>query len=232
MKRVYSMEVCETLEEILEPRRCALVPVDIQNDAMRREGKIAKAGQDISMMLEILPRCSELIGRARELGIFILHVQTVTLPEGRSDSPSWWRAKGGGMAGDPEFMLAGTWGADICEECAPLPGEPVVTKHRSSAFRGTNLDLILRANGVETVVLIGEQTPGCIEATYRDAAYHDYYNMLVEDCVGAFDRELHEASIKIQRARHDVCLAEGVLSIWREAREHEAAEPAQLAAIR
>jgi nicotinamidase-related amidase len=169
--------------------------------------------------------------RARELGIFVVHIQTITLPDGRSDSPSWWRAKGGGMAGDPEFMLEGTWGAEICEECAPLPGEPVVTKHRSSAFRGTNLDLILRSNRIETVVIIGEQTPGCIEATYRDAAYHDYYNVLVEDCVGAFSRELHEASITIQRARHDVCLADEVLSIWRGARARETAGRGALAPV-
>jgi nicotinamidase-related amidase len=232
MRRVHDMDVCETLEEILEPRRCVLIPVDIQKDAMRPEGKIARAGQDISMMLEILPRCSDFISRARALGIFVVHVQTITLAEGRSDSPSWWRAKGGGMAGNPEFMLEGTWGAEICEECAPLPGEPVVTKHRSSAFRGTNLDLILRANGVETVVIVGEQTPGCIEATYRDAAYHDYYNVLVEDCVGAFSRELHEASIKIQRARHDVCRAEDVLAIWRRARERETAGSERLAGVR
>ena len=88
-------------------------------------------------------------------------------------------------------------------------------RRRSSTARarsaGTDLDLILRAAGIETVVVIGEQTPGCVEATFRDAAYHDYYNVLVEDCVAAFDEEQHEASLLVQRRRHDVCTAEQVL---------------------
>jgi nicotinamidase-related amidase len=117
------------------------------------------------------------------------------------------------------FAVEGTWGADFCEGCEPKPGEIVVTKHRSSAFVGTNLDMILKSNGVKTVVIIGEQTPGCVEATYRDAAYYDFYNVLVEDCVAGRDRELHEASIKIQKARHDVVTTEQLFSIWSRYRD-------------
>jgi nicotinamidase-related amidase len=72
--------------------------------------------------------------------------------------------------------------------------------------------------GVETVVVIGEQTPGCVEATFRDAAYHDYYNVLVEDCVAAYDPEQHEASLLIQRRRHDVCVADDVFAVWQRER--------------
>jgi nicotinamidase-related amidase len=225
MREVYGKLVCETIEEVLEPEGCALVVVDVQNDAMLPEGKIAQAGNDISGMLEILPKCAAFLEEARALGIFVVHVQTITLLEGRSDSPSWIRAKGD-IVNEGEFFLEGTWGAQICDEVAPLPGEPVVTKHRSSAFRGTDLDMILRGSGVRTVVIIGEQTPGCIEATYRDAAYHDYYNVLVEDLVAAFDRELHEASLKIQRARHDVVRSEDVLAVWRRVREGRAVQTA------
>jgi nicotinamidase-related amidase len=217
MKEVYGKLVREGLEEVLEPDVCAVLSVDMQNDAMHPDGKIRTAGNDISGMLEILPRCSRFLAEARALGVLVVHVQTITLRDGRSDSPSWIRAKGG-IVNEGEFFLEGTWGAEFSPEVAPIAGEPVVTKHRSSAFHGTDLELILRGNGVETVVVIGEQTPGCIEATYRDAAYHDFYNVLVEDCVAAFDPELHEASLKIQRARHDVCTAEDVLSVWRRAR--------------
>jgi len=222
MRVVHRMVIWETLEEVLHPDQCAVLLVDLQNDFMRPEGKIAQSGVDVAEMIALLPRCASFLGTARELGVFVVHVQTITLAEGRSDSPSWWRAKSGGMAGDPNFALEGTWGAEICEECEPLPTEVVLTKHRSSAFHGTALDLILRSNGIQTVVVIGEQTPGCVEATYRDAAYHDYYNVLVEDCVAAFDRELHEASLKIQRARHDVALAREVIAIWQRARAEQA----------
>jgi biuret amidohydrolase len=212
MREIHGKLVCETLEEVLE-RRCALLVIDLQNDMMRAEGKVALAGNDMSGMFRIMPRCVRFIENARAARVPVVHIRTTTLPDGASDSPSWLRAKGS-MVRTGDFCVEGTWGAEICEEVAPLPGEVVVTKHRSSAFVGTSLDLVLRQLGAETVVIIGEQTPGCVEATFRDAAYHDYYNVLVEDCVAAFDHELHEASLLIQRRRHDVCTAADVLRVW------------------
>jgi nicotinamidase-related amidase len=217
MLEIYGKQVCETLEEVLEPSQCALLAIDIQNDFMLPEGKIAKAGNDVSALTAILPRCAAFIDEARELGVLIVHVRVVSLPDGRSDSPAMLRAKLV-ISKTVDFAVEGTWGAEICDECAPQPGDLVVTKHRSSAFVGTNLDQLLRSNGVTSVVVIGEQTPGCIEATYRDASYFDYYNVLVEDLVAAYRQDLHEASLLVQKARHDVCTAEQVLAIWRDAR--------------
>jgi nicotinamidase-related amidase len=217
MREIFGQQVCETLEEVLRPDWSAVLAIDIQNDAFRPSGKHAQAGNDISGMLEILPRCAHFIGEARTLGVPVIHVRIVELPDGKSDSPAWLRSKKL-MSNVSAFFLEGSWGAEFCEECAPLAGESVITKQRPSAFLKTNLDQLLRARGIETVVLIGEQTPGCIEATYRDAAYLDYYNVLIEDCVAAFDRELHDASIKIQKARHDVCTADVALDIWRKYR--------------
>jgi biuret amidohydrolase len=222
MREIAGHLVCETLEEVVDPSRCALLPVDIQNDAMHPEGKLAQAGLDISGMQEILPRCARLIEAARECGVPVVHTRTEMAADGSSDSPAWLRAKGM-MMGTPEYFVAGTWGAEIAAECAPIGGEPVVLKTRSSAFVHTNLDEVLQSMGIETVVIIGEQTPGCIEATYRDAVYYDYYNVLVEDCVAAFQRELHEASLLIQRARHDVCMSDEVIDIWRRAAKRTAA---------
>jgi len=217
MRTIFGKQVCETLEEVLNPDWCAVLPIDLQNDFMDPRGKVAMVGGNVEPMQEILPKCVNFMNRARELGVRIVHVRIIDLPDGASDSPSWLRAKGI-MSGVSEFAVEGTWGAEFCEGCAPLEGEPVVTKHRSSAFVGTNLDALLRSNDIKTVVIIGEQTPGCVEATYRDAAYFDYYNVLIEDCVAARDRELHEASIKIQKARHDVCTAEQALGIWSKCR--------------
>lgn len=187
MRTVYGKQVCETLEEVLNPDWCAVLPIDLQNDFMDPRGKVAMAGGNVEPMQEILPKCVDFMKRARELGVRIIHVRIIDLPDGASDSPSWLRAKGM-ISGVSEFAVEGTWGAEFCEGCEPLGGEPMVTKHRSSAFVGTNLDALLRSNDIKTVVIIGEQTPGCVEATYRDAAYFDYYNVLIEDCVAARER--------------------------------------------
>jgi nicotinamidase-related amidase len=224
MKTVFGMPVRDTMDEVLEPDACAVLVIDVQNDAMRPEGKLARAGNDVSGMVQVLPRCSRFIAEARELGVMVVHVMTTTLRGGRSDSASWMRAKGA-IVGETEFFLEGTWGAEICQEVAPNPEETVIVKHRSSAFVGTELDQVLRAAGVSTVAVIGEQTPGCVEATFRDAAYRDYYAVLVEDCVAAFDRVLHEASLLVQRRRHDVATADRVLTAWRNARAPETSLP-------
>lgn len=216
MRTIHGHQVCETLQEVLQPGGCAVVVVDVQNDAMRPEGKLARAHNDVSAMVAVLPRVASFLDAARDFGVKVIHVQTITLPDGQSDSPSWFRAKGT-IVNEPGFFMAGTWGAEICEEVAPRAGEPVIVKHRSSAFVGTNLDLLLRSNGVRTVIVVGEQTPGCIEATYRHAAYFDYYNVLAEDCVAAFDQAQHEASLLVQRRRHDVTTSERILQAWAQA---------------
>lgn len=217
MQRILDKNVPDKLEEILNPDICAVLAIDIQNDAMSPAGKLAEVGHDVTPMVELLPRCAEFIQGARLLSVPLVHIRIAYLPDGWTESPAWLRTKLK-MTNTLECFVEGTWGAEICEECAPLPGEPIVTKHRSSGFVGTNLDLILRSKGVQTVVVIGESTNGCVEATFRDAAHLDYFNVLVEDCVAAFDPDLHEASVKCQRARHDVCTAEQVLSVWQRAR--------------
>lgn len=214
MKVVQGKAVLETLDEILAPQHTAVLVIDMQNDAVLPEGKFALAGNDVSGMLEILPRCAGFIRAARECGVRVVHVRTITLKNGNSDSPSWLRAKAN-ITGETQWFLEGTWGADFCTGCEPSEGEAIVTKHRSSAFLNTDLDQILRGHEIKTVVVIGEQTPGCVEATYREAAYRDYYNVLIEDCVAAYDQAQHEASLLIQRRRHDVCRSEQVLEIWR-----------------
>jgi len=229
MIEIYGKQVCETLDEVLAPQRCAVIVVDMQNDFISPKGKVAEAGGNIEPMLALVPKCVAFIDACRELGIPLVHVRVADLPGGLSDSPASLRAKRT-IANVANFAEEGTWGAEFVEGCEPHAGETVVTKHRSSAFVGTNLDLILRASGIETVVVIGEQTPGCIEATYRDAAYFDYYNVLIEDCIAARDQALHDASILIQKARHDVCTADVAIGIWRRARAL-AAPTAPLAAV-
>lgn len=212
--------MCETLEEVLNPDWCAVLPIDLQNDFMDPGGAVAQAGGDVSAMVALAPRCAAFLSAARSLEVRIVNVRMVDLPDGKSDSAAWLRSKQT-MAGVSGFAIEGTWGSEFVEGCEPAPGELIVTKHRSSAFTATNLDRLLRDRGVQTVVVIGEQTPGCVEATYRDAAYHDYYNVLVEDCIAGRDRELHEASIMIQKARHDVVTAEQALATWRRYRAGE-----------
>src|SRR4029453_14308720 len=69
----------------------------------------------------------------------------------------------------------------IIPEVQPLPHEPVVVKHRVNAFFGTDLEMILRAHDIDTLVLLGHATSGVIVSTVRYAADADYRLVVVED---------------------------------------------------
>ena len=67
----------------------------------------------------------------------------------------------------------------------------MVTKHRVSAFAGTDLDMILRAHGIETLVLAGIATSGVVLSTVRHAADADYRLVVIEDCCADMNTEAH-----------------------------------------
>jgi nicotinamidase-related amidase len=102
------------------------------------------------------------------------------------------------------YTIDGTSGAEGIEALAPAPGEVLVKKHRSSAFWGTDLNMLLRSNGIKTIIITGCTTEGCIESTARDGQFNDYYVVIAEDCVGSDNAALHEASLLLMRHRFDV----------------------------
>lgn len=204
----------DSLPEILHPSHTSLIMVDLQNDFVPREGSLACAGNSVASVQKMLPTLRSLLGHARELNILVVHLRYSTLPGYLTDSDSWLYYNLHDIA-TPDMCVRGSWGEEFVEGLEPMPDEVVVTKHRSSGFVNTALDQVLRSNRIRTVVVAGVQTPGCVEATFRDAAYHDYYNVLAEDCVAAYRQEEHDASLLIQRARHTVLRADEIVAIWR-----------------
>ncbi len=217
MRRISGHDVVETLEELLDPRRACVVSIDVQNDFCVAGGHYDRHGKDLSMMSDMLPRLRAFLGAARRDGIPIVHLQQTTLPDGKSDSPAWLYLKTRDGK-SPDYTLEGTWGWEFVEGCGPEPGEVVVRKHRSSGFVHTTLETILRSLGAETVVVVGTTTQGCVESTAREAAHHDFYVVVVPDCVATTSRKLHDASLTVQAVRHELIPSERVLSIWSAAR--------------
>jgi nicotinamidase-related amidase len=117
---------------------------------------------------------------------------------------------------DPErgCTVDGTCGAEILPEVAPGPDDIIVDKWCSSAFIGTNLDMVLRDNGIRTVICTGVVTQGCVESTARDAAFMDYYVVVVEDAVATYEQQLQDASLTVLRTRVDVAPLDDVLGVW------------------
>lgn len=99
---------------------------------------------------------------------------------------------------------------------APLPGEVVVTKQYASGFHGTSLAATLTAQGVDTVLVTGLTTSGCVRATATDALQYGFRPLVVADACGDRDRRLHEANLLDLDAKYaDVIDLETALTVLR-----------------
>ena len=214
--------VYTTLAELVNRKHAAVIVVDMQNDFCKAGWTFDRLGIDISMYPSMLPRLSRLLTGARDIGVQVIYIQMTVLPNRMSDSPAQIRFNlrlhlaSHGATQPLLYTLEDTPGQEIIAELAPEPGDLVVRKYRSSGFWGTNLDMLLRSNGIETVIVTGCTTEGCVESTARDAMFKDYYVVLPEDCVASDDPRQHEASLFLMRHRFDVVSSDDILTIWKE----------------
>jgi nicotinamidase-related amidase len=213
-------QVLTELDELVDPSRAALVVIDMQRDFVEPGFAFDRLGVDMSMYPSARPRIAALLEAARTTGVLVVHVQMTTLPGGMSESPAQLRfslrlqRQNSIRGGRFRYTEQGSAGREFVDELAPRDGELVVPKWRSSGFWGTSLDLLLRSNGIETVVVSGCTTEGCVESTARDALFNDYYVVIVEDCVASDDQAQHEASLLLMRNRFDVASSADVRSCW------------------
>lgn len=214
--------VYTTLAELVHWKHTALIVVDMQNDFCKAGWAFDRLGIDLSMYPSMLPRLSRLLAGARDIGVPVIYIKMTTLPGRISESPAQIRFNmrlhlpSHGATQPLLYTIEGTPGQEIIAELAPEPGDLVVRKYRSSGFWGTNLDMLLRSNGIESVIVTGCTTEGCVESTARDALFNDYYVVLPEDCVASDDPRQHEASLFLMRHRFDVVLSDDILSTWKE----------------
>jgi nicotinamidase-related amidase len=214
--------VYTTLAELVARKHTALVIVDMQNDFCKPGWAFGKLGIDLSMYPPMIPHLACLAEGARKAGVVVIFIQMTVLPNRRSESPAQIRFnmrlhRASHQATEPlAYTVEGTQGQAMIEELAPQVGDLVVCKYRSSGFWGTNLDMLLRSNHIETVIVTGCTTEGCVESTARDALFNDYYVVVPEDCVASDDRRQHDASLFLMRHRFDVVASTDILAIWQE----------------
>jgi nicotinamidase-related amidase len=218
-------EVYTTLEELVKPSHTALVVVDMQRDFCLPGGAFDQQGIDISMYPAMIPRLRRQVSAARDARTAVIFIQMTVLPGRRSESPAQIRfnmrmhLEDRGALKPLWYTIEGSHGHEIIPELAPIEGDLTVRKYRSSGFWGTNLDMLLRSNGIKTLVVTGCTTEGCVESTARDALFNDYYVVVAEDCVASDDREQHEASLLLMRHRFDVVGSQDIIDAWHAAVE-------------
>ena len=132
----------------------------------------------------------ELLASARLQGIPVVHTNIRYHPGHFADGGIWVK-----KAPVMKDMVEGNPLAAFCEEVIPQEDEVVISKQYASAFFGSSLASMLHAQGIDTVVLAGCSTSGCIRATAVDAVQHGFRTIVVRECVGDRHPAPHEANL-------------------------------------
>jgi ureidoacrylate peracid hydrolase len=182
-----------TLAERVDPKTTALVVVDVQNDFCHSDSPLAKAGNDMSAAQDMVPRLLQLVDAARGAGTTIIWVKM--LHAEYTTSPSNTEHRQRTRPNTALICQEGTFGIEFYR-VEPEPGEPIVVKHRYSAFVDTDLQLILRSRGITSLILTGVATNVCVESTARDGYMRDYFITFASDCSATYDQAKHEATLR------------------------------------
>lgn len=201
------------LAQLVAPATTALLVVDVQNDFCHREGAAAKSGLDTTAAATMVPRLASMIDAARAAGVRVLFIQTIHTDE--TDSEAWLgRSEPKGL----QNCRRGTWGAEFFE-VSPLAHEPVIVKHRYSAFINTRLDSVLRTWKIENIITTGVATNVCVESTARHGYMLDYFVIFPDDCSAAYIPDAHTGTLdNIRRHFGRVVGSDEILAAWSTSR--------------
>ena len=185
------------------PTRSALLVIDMENGFVHPEG-----GHWIRFAQSMVPNCVRAVELARAKGIPVFFVKRLYRADGSDVEltryPGW---VAGGRACRP--ASTGPNSAQAPEGLRPQPGDYTIIKPRWSAFFQTELDLILRRLGVDTVLLAGTTTPNCIRSTFYDALSLDYDAAVLSDCTSSVTSAVQAANLAdMQRVGGQVLTAE------------------------
>lgn len=158
----------------------AVIVIDMQVDFFTHERLARNRAQ-------LVASTNRLAGAAREHGVPVIWIKTEYEPDLR-DASIEIRKKG------IHVVIRGTDGAQLLPELDGRDVDVALVKKRYSAFFGTTLDDLLRANGCSRLIVAGVNTHACVRSTVVDAYQRDYVVILARDCIDSHDPEHHRVS--------------------------------------
>jgi ureidoacrylate peracid hydrolase len=196
----------------IDPARCAVIVIDMQNDFGSKGGMFDRAGIDISGIQRVVKPTAAVLAAARKAGIRIIYLKMGYRPDlsdlGAPDAPNRQRHLLMGVGQKVEtpdgregrILIRDTWGTDILPELTPGAQDVVLYKTRFSGFYRTDLDERLAQSGVRHLIVTGCTTTVCVDSTVRDAMFRDYLPVLLTDCMSepigdGLARSNHEATL-------------------------------------
>ena len=161
--------------------RYAVLVIDMLEEFVRGRLRAEEAEK-------IVPNIKSLIEAARRAGIPVIYAVDQHYPEIDAEFRLW----------GPHAVKGGAE-SRIVEELAPKEGDYVVPKRRYDAFVFTDLDMLLRELGVDTLIVTGIHTHICVQNTVLGAFYRGYNVIVPVDCVAAATKEWHEKGLEYMK---------------------------------
>ncbi len=170
----------------ITPTRTALINVDMQNC-------FVEGHPNTPQRLETLERINHLAAACRAANIPVIHTSHILRPDGSNI----------GILGEvvprvrlTGFLHSGTVTATLHPHLTVEPSDILLEKPRFGAFHGTDLELILRARGIDTVIIAGIDTCVCCDTTAREANARDFRVLFLSDGTATSTTEAQEATLK------------------------------------
>jgi gluconolactonase len=177
----------------LDPRRCALIIQDLQNDVISDGGAFAASGSPAHARSQnVVENVRRLASAARARGVAVIHVWFIVEPGAPGLTLNAPLFEG---VADNKAMVRGGWGAAPVSGLEPQAGDFIVEKMRMSAWEGTRLETILKSGGRDMIIVAGAWTNMSIEHTARTGADKGYFMIVPEDGCSTMNADWHAASI-------------------------------------
>jgi nicotinamidase-related amidase len=171
----------------------ALILIDFINEIVHENGKLASKGySDFVKNNDVFQNLSFVTNKARENNILIIHFKlgfSNNYNEQPKSSPLF------GKAHEYQALKLNSWATEFHKQIDVKDNDIILTKHRVSIFYSTPLDLILKNNNINSILIAGVSTDLAVSNAVRDAHDRDYQVTILEDCCAASNKEDHESAL-------------------------------------
>ncbi len=190
----------------IDVSRSALVIIDMQRDFLEPGGFGAALGNDVSLLKAAVEPIRNVLTAARETGLLVIHTREGHRPD-LADAPPLKVDRGdpktriGAPGPMGRILVRGEPGHDIIPELYPVAGEPVIDKPGKGAFYQTDLELMLKNRGIETLLVCGVTTEVCVNTTIREANDRGFRCIALSDCCASYFPDFHAAGLAMIKAQ-------------------------------